>query len=108
MAPVFYKQVQQLLLRFAQFNFGISCVKAHGRKIKAEMIDLDRPTAADRHLLSQLGVHSCPQDGKGKGLGNVIVGAPFQPVYNVHIRVICRQKNDGNIRRTLFYFPQQL
>ena len=59
-------------------------------------------------LLSQLGIHPCPQNRKRKGLGNIIISASLQSVYDVQIGVIGSQQNNRNIGCVFLDLPEQL
>ncbi len=55
-----------------------------------------------------MGIHPCPQNRKRKGLGNVIISAPLQSVYDVQIGVIGSQQNNRNIGCVFLDLPEQL
>ena len=59
-------------------------------------------------LLSQLGIHPCPQNRKRKGLGNIIISASLQSVYDVQIGVVGSQQNNRNIGCVFLDLPEQL
>ena len=50
----------------------------------------------------------CPQNRKRKGLGNIIISAPLQSVYDVQIGVIGSQQNNRNSGHVFLDLPEQL
>ena len=53
-------------------------------------------------------IHPCTQNRKRKGLGNIIISAPLQSVYDVQIGVIGSQQNNRNPGRVFLDLPEQL